>query len=597
MDNNSNTQQRLDGVRNAMAKLKLDALIIPHDDENLGEYTPLHCERLAWVTGFTGSAGAAIIMPERATLFVDGRYTIQAREQSPEPLFEHEDLVETPYAKWLTSQLKPGARVGFDPKLHNFSWYKKTKTLLEQYSMTLVPLENNLIDPLWSDRPAPSTAPARELPLTITGVSSQQKRDNIAKSLTEQQLDAALITQSESINWLLNIRGRDIECLPVVMGFAIVYQDSRCEFYTDPAKFSDPLQQHMGVGVTIHPQAEFSGALKQLGQQKARVQVDPDTANAWCQLLLESSGASLNPQADPCMQPKAAKNTAEVDGMKRAHLRDAAAVCRFLSWLDKLVEQGGDADEASLAAKIDGYRKELAEYVEPSFSTISALGPNAAMCHYNFRNGTPRKLECDGLYLVDSGGQYLDGTTDITRTVKVGQVSREMCRLFTLVLKGNIALDSARFPVGTSGIQLDVLARSALWQQGYNYAHGTGHGVGHFLNVHEGPQRISPKGSDTPLQPGMVVSNEPGYYREGGFGIRSENLLVVQSCDQPSELPMLCFEKLTYVPFDLRLIERSLLTEQEIDWINSYHAEVYRKISPALAGDDLLWLEQATRAL
>ncbi|MGY3927054.1 aminopeptidase P family protein [Aeromonas simiae] len=591
---------RVNLVRESLRELELDAFIVPHDDEHLGEYIPAEAERLAWMTGFTGSAGLAVLLIERAALFIDGRYTVQARLQAPGEIFEYHHLIETPHLVWLADQLERGAKVGFDPRLHSLNWFREADALLRERGIELVPVTDNPIDRHWSDRPAPSKAPVILYGEELAGMSSTAKREQIAADLRRRGLDAALLTQAESINWLLNLRGRDVERLPVVLGFAVLYANSTLDFFVDSDKLECfPFTQHVGNDVSLHPIDNLGEVLTRLGEDGLKVQADPATANAWCQLTLEQAGATLVAGQDPTLRLKACKNEVELAGMRAAHQRDAVAMVRFLAWLDRLVESGETAgvDEGTLADRLESFRKASDLYVEPSFDTISALGPNAAMCHYRHSNGVPRPFGQDGIYLVDSGGQYLDGTTDITRTVCVGEVDEEQKAMFTRVMQGHIALDQARFPRGTAGIQLDVLARMPLWRAGFNYDHGTGHGVGHFLSVHEGPQRIAPKGSMESLQPGMVLSNEPGYYRENAFGIRCENLVVVSESDEQGEVPMLRFERLTYVPFDTRLIDRALLSPDEFRWLNEYHAEVRRRLAPQLDGADLAWLEQATALL
>ncbi len=591
--------RRVAALRGYMAEQQLDALLIPHDDEHLGEYIPAEAERLAWLTGFNGSAGQAVLLAGQAALFVDGRYTLQARQQAPAPLFQCRHLIDEPPLEWLASQLHAGQRVGVDPRLHSLRWFRQAEARLARSGLSLVALENNPVDALWLDRPAPGKAAARLYPEQLAGQSSQQKRQAIASQLRQQGLDAALLTQADSINWLLNLRGRDIPCLPVVLGFALLHADASLDLFIDPDKLpAEELQQHAGADVRLHPTRQLGALLTRLGTEQRRVLADADTSNAWSQLRLEAAGASLVQGPDPCLLPKACKNAVEQQGMRDAHRQDAVAMCQFLAWLEERVANGDAADEASLAEQLARFREARPGYLEPSFDSISALGPNAALPHYRHSNGTPRALGLDGLYLIDSGGHYETGTTDITRTVKVGAVSDEMRQQFTRVLQGHMALDSARFPRGTSGIQLDVLARLPLWQAGFNYDHGTGHGVGHGLSVHEGPQRISPKGSLVPLAPGMVLSNEPGYYREGAFGIRCENLLLVEEDDSAGgEISRLRFARLTLVPFDIRLLDTSLLSAAEVDWLNGYHAEIRQQIAPLLDEATRHWLAQATRPL
>ncbi|MFC3913416.1 aminopeptidase P family protein [Pseudaeromonas sharmana] len=595
MTNHELIANRIQALRGWMAEQNLDALIIPHDDDHLGEYLPAEAERLAWATGFTGSAGVAVLLADTAALFVDGRYTLQARQQAPEALFQHLHLIEQPHVEWLAEQLDRHQRVAIDPRLHSYSGYQKMKALLAQKEIELACLEENPIDAMWQDRPAPSKADVMMYDIAYTGQSSEAKREAIAGRLRQQGLDAALLTQSESINWLLNVRGRDIPCFPVVLCYAVIYSNVSVDFFVDTDKLDcNAFSQHVGNDVSVYPLEKLGDVLHRIGEDKLKILVDGDTSNAWSLRLLKSSGATLVQGQDPCTLPKACKNAVELEGMRLAHQKDAVAMCRFLAWLDRQVEKHTEGDEGTLADQLQRFREEQEHFVEPSFDSISALGPNAAMCHYHHTNGTPRALGQDGIYLIDSGGQYLEGTTDITRTVKVGEVDDDVKRQFTRVLKGHIAIDRVRFPKGTSGIQLDVLARLPLWQAGYNYDHGTGHGVGHFLSVHEGPQRIASKGSLVPLEPGMVLSNEPGYYREGAFGIRCENLVVVEPSEEPSEITMYRFRRLTLVPFDVRLIDKSLLSEDEIVWINSYHAEVREAVKAHLSDHEIGWLLQAT---
>ena len=589
---------RIAALRAYMASHALDALIIPHDDEHLGEYLPAEAERLAWATGFTGSAGVAILLTEQAALFVDGRYTLQARQQAPSELFQFLHLIEQPPVEWLLGQLDRRQKVGADPRLHSLSWFRSTSATLAQKEITLVALEQNPIDLHWQDRPTPSKAEVMLYDEQYCGQNSLSKREAIASKLRQQGLDAALLSQSESINWLLNIRGRDIPCFPVALCFAVIYSNVSVDFFVDTDKLNcNGFNQHVGNHVSVYPLEKLGDVLKRIGEDRLKVLADADTTNAWSQMVLQQHGATLTQGQDPCMLPKASKNATELEGMRVAHQKDAVAMCRFLAWLDRQVEKGLDGDEGTLADQLLRFREEQDNFVEPSFASISALGPNPAMCHYHHTNGTPRPFGQDGMYLIDSGGQYLEGTTDITRTVKVGEVSDEMRQQFTRVLQGHIAIDRVRFPKGTSGIQLDILARMPLWQAGFNYDHGTGHGVGHFLSVHEGPQRIASKGSLVALEPGMVVSNEPGYYREGAFGIRCENLLVVEPSDEPSEIPMYRFRRLTLVPFDVRLLDKSLLSDSEIAWINGYHAQVREAVMSHLSDHEMGWLLQATAAI
>lgn len=589
--------ERLALIRQSMQEQGISAFIVPHDDQHLGEYTAPRDERLAWATGFTGSAGVAVILADQAALFVDGRYTLQARTQAPAECFTALHLVKDPYLDWLIDELPANSVVGVDASLHSLKWYQDAEQRLAKAHLTLKAIEQNPIDQYWLDRPDAPHDAAILFPEAVAGESSTSKRQKIAVQLREQGADAFLLTQNESINWLLNIRGNDIPHLPVTEGFAILYSNAAVDLFMEPARLDTQFSSHAGNDVSVYPADRLLEVLKRLGEDKLHIWLDENNCNAALGNSLLQAGATLIKQADPCLLAKACKNEAEVNGTIDAHRKDAVAVCRFLAWLQQSVEAGEAGDESTLADKLEGFRTEQEGYLQPSFATISALGPNAALPHYNFRNATPRPLGLDGIYLVDSGGHYQEGTTDITRTVQVGDVSEDMKRMFTLVMKGHIALSQASFPKGTSGIQLDVLARLPLWQAGFDFDHGTGHGVGHVLSVHEGPQRISPKGSVIPLQPGMIISNEPGYYRESAFGIRCENLVVVEPAAEAGEIERYAFKNLTLVPFDRRLLQLDLLTDTEKAWWNNYHREVFVSIAPFLQGAELLWLEQATEAI
>jgi Xaa-Pro aminopeptidase len=586
--------ERLALIRQSMQEQGISAFIVPHDDQHLGEYTAPRDERLAWATGFTGSAGVAVILADQAALFVDGRYTLQARTQAPETLFVHLHLVKDPYLDWITAQLPSGSQIGVDARLHSLKWFEDSAIKLEKAGFALHAVTTNPIDALWHDRPDAPHDPVILFAEEFAGESSVSKRQRISVKLREQATDAFLLTQNESINWLLNIRGNDIPHLPAADSFAILYSNAAVDLFIEPARLDSQFSSHVGNDVSVYPADHLLDVLKRLGEDKLHVWLDENNCNAAFGTTLATAGATLVRQADPCLLAKACKNEAEVNGTIDAHRKDAVAVCRFLVWLQQTLNAGEAGDESTLADKLESFRAVQDGYLQPSFATISALGPNAALPHYNFRNSTPRPLGLDGIYLVDSGGHYRNGTTDITRTVQVGPVSDDIKRMFTLVMKGHIALSQACFPKGTSGIQLDILARLPLWQAGFDFDHGTGHGVGHVLSVHEGPQRISPKGSLIPLQPGMIVSNEPGYYRESAFGIRCENLVVVEPVSETGEIERYALKNLTLVPFDKRLLQLELLTDTEKNWWNEYHREVFVAIAPFLQGNELLWLEQAT---
>lgn len=588
---------RLDAIRSEMAKNNLDAFIIPRADEYLGEYVPERNERLQWVSEFTGSAGMAIVLKESAAIFIDGRYTVQVKLQVDGKLFQYLSLTDTPQIQWLADTLTANARIGYDPRLHPLSWQKKAVAELTKSDMQLISVKQNPVDLHWQNRPAVSSAPAILFDAKSAGKTSQEKRLEIGKIVAKSGADMALITSLDSFCWLLNIRGSDVPRLPVILGSALLHANGDLVLFTQLDKLPSDIETHVGTGVTFRAEGELEAALNELSNIK--LLADPNASNAWSQLTAEQAGATLVAGLDPVALSKAQKNSSELAGMKACHIRDGVAVSRFLAWLDSEVAAGRFYDEGQLADKLETYRLEDPQYREPSFDTISAVGGNAAMCHYNHNNGVPALMTNNSIYLVDSGAQYLDGTTDVTRTIAIGQVTDEQRKMVTLVLKGHIALDQARFPRGTSGQQLDAFARQYLWQHGFDYDHGTGHGVGHFLNVHEGPQRIGKNSNDVALLPGMVLSNEPGYYRADEFGIRLENLVYVRPCEALAgiEREMFEFSALTMIPMDARLIDKSLLNDAEISWFNDYHKLVWSELSPLMQGDDLVWLENATKAI
>ncbi|CED70137.1 putative metallopeptidase [Aliivibrio wodanis] len=589
------TSQRIEQLRLWLAQQNFDALIIPHEDEFLGEYIPEHNERLLWATGFTGSAGAAVITQDKAAIFVDGRYTVQVRKQVPADVFEYRHLHEEPLLEWIKDTLETNAKVAIDARMHTAQWLKNATAIVDDY-VTLEVINSNPIDLIWADRPNVKVSDVRLMELELVGQSSADKRREIAQEVTKKNADAALLTQLDSICWLLNIRGLDVSRLPVLLSHAIIHADESVDFFLDPTRLPTNFIEHVGQGVRVHKPEALESTLQSLSGQK--VLVDSATSNAWMSLVLADAGAELIEAADPCLQPKAAKNETEKAGMKACHIRDGAAMVKFLTWFDAEVESGTLHNEAVLADKLQAFREEDETLADLSFDTISAAAGNAAMCHYNHENQPePGQLQMNSLYLVDSGGQYPDGTTDITRTLPVGTPRDEIKQQFTLVLKGHIGLASARFPKGTCGHQLDILARQHLWAQGYDYDHGTGHGVGHFLSVHEGPQGISKKVNTVALLPGMVLSNEPGYYRADEFGIRIENLELVVEIETKGDFSVLGFESLTRCPIDKRLINVDMLNRPELTWLNEYHQKVWSEVSPLVDGEVKEWLRQATAKL
>ncbi|HFD4055584.1 TPA: aminopeptidase P family protein [Vibrio parahaemolyticus] len=591
----NDTLSRVNAIREWLAQHNIDALLIPHEDEYLGEYVPAHNERLHWLTGFTGSAGAAVITQDKAAIFVDGRYTVQVTKQVPNELFEYRHLIEEPSLDWIQDNLTANASVAIDPRMHSSAWLDMAQAKLAG-KLELNILSSNPIDELWHDRPAPVVSDVRLMPTEAVGQSSESKRKEIAQLVAKAGADSAVITALDSICWLLNVRGLDVSRLPVLLSHAILHADSSVEYFLDPARLPAEFAAHVGTGVTVHHPEALQSRLEAMSGKK--VLLDPAISNAWFKLVLQNAGASVIAAADPCLMPKAAKNEVEIAGMKACHIRDGVAMSKFLCWLDAEVAAGNLHDEATLADRLEAFRKEDPTLMDLSFDTISAAGGNAAMCHYNHENQPePGKLELNTLYLVDSGGQYLDGTTDITRTIAIGQPSAEMIKQFTLALKGHIGVARARFPKGTRGYQIDTLARQHLWAEGYDYDHGTGHGVGHFLSVHEGPASISKKQIDVPLTEGMVLSNEPGYYRADAFGIRIENLELVVETPTNGDFPVLSFESLTRCPIDKRNINVDMLTRPELAWLNDYHQKVWEQISPLVEGEVKEWLREATLPL
>ncbi len=586
--------QRLALLRTKMREANIAAYIVPTTDEYLGEYVPEQNKRLAYLSGFTGSAGTLVVTQEQAALFVDGRYTLQALNQCPTPLFEHHHLINEPVLSWLKVTLIPGQSVALDGRVVSYRFFKTAETELRELNITLQALTHNPIDDIWEDRPAALVSPAILLSEAYSGESSTSKRSRVAESLKSAGADAAIISQLDSIAWLLNIRGNDVPHLPVLLSQSILLSDGTQHLFIDPAKIPEDFAEHVGKAVFVHEATDFSGFLERYGAQQPKILLDPDGTNALTALTCLACDCQLIEQKDPVELPKAQKNAVEVSGIRAAHIRDGAALSEYLCWIDEEVSQGHYHDEGALSDRLEQFRRALPELKDLSFSTISAAGSNAAMAHYSHTNGVPAALTPNSLYLVDSGGQYYDGTTDVTRTIAIGTPRHEHKNLFTRVLKGHIALATARFPEGVQGHQLDVLARQFLWEIGKDFDHGTGHGVGCYLSVHEGPQRIGKSPHATaPLLPGMVVSNEPGYYEPNDYGIRCENLMVVVRLASG----MLGFETLTFAPFDHRLIDQDLLTEAERRWLNDYHQTVFEKLGERIDPAVKPWLLQATAAL
>ncbi len=596
----SSYADRLAALREQLKEDRLDGFVVPLTDEHMSEYVGSYAQRLAWLTGFEGSAGSAVVLPEEAAIFVDGRYTLQVRSQVSASEWSYQSVPETSVADWLKEHAPEGARIGYDPWLHSRDWVKQATEALAARGAGLVAVKRNPIDAVWDDRPEASKAHLVVQPDQYAGNNAAEKRTEIADWLAKHKADAAVLSALDSIAWAFNVRGADVARTPVALAYALVHSDGTADLFVAGEKIGPEVRQHLGNGVRLHERSDFEPFLATLNGKT--VAVDPERAVAAIFEALDKAGANILALRDPTILPKAIKNAAEIAGQKSAQARDGAAIARFLKWVEGEAPSG-ELDELTASDHLEALRRENPELRDLSFDTISGAGPNGAIVHYRSSEKTNRKLESGSLYLVDSGGQYVDGTTDITRTVAIGEPTGEMRDRFTRVLKGHIAVATALFPKGTRGSQLDSFARRPLWEAGLDYAHGTGHGVGSFLAVHEGPQRIAPVGSsqaggDEPLRAGMILSNEPGYYKSGEYGIRIENLvLVVDKEVAGAEKEMLGFETLTHAPIERRLIVKQMLSAAELAWLNAYHAEVIAKIGPSLQGEDRAWLEAACAPL
>jgi len=589
---------RLKALRKELKSRDLDGFIIPRADEHQGEYVPPSAERLSWLTGFTGSAGLAVVLADRAAVFIDGRYTLQVRDEVPEDLFAYRHLIAEPATEWIGQELGKGKTIGFDPWLTTPNQATRYRRAAEQAGGTLVAVASNPVDTVWADRPNPPRGKIIPHESRYTGKSSHEKRHDIARTLKEQGQDAALLSAPESIAWLLNVRGDDLPYAPQPLSFAALHSDGRVDWFVDPGKPSEDLAQHLGPDISRYAPEQLGEVLDSMGTQRACVRLSGDADPEWIAERLRTAGASVTMGQDPCLLPKAIKNDAELNGARTAHERDGEALIRFLAWLDDAAKDG-KLTELEAADHLEACRQQSPELKGLSFTTIAGAGPNGAIVHYRVTPDSNRTLEPGSLFLLDSGGQYLDGTTDVTRTIAIGTPSDEMCDNFTRVLRGHIAIATARFPSGTTGSQLDPFARRPLWEVGLDYDHGTGHGVGSYLNVHEGPHRISKAPNAIALMPGMIVSNEPGYYKTGSYGIRIENLVAVVEMDHPEGRPQptLGFETLTQAPIDLRLVVPELMERHEITWLNDYHDWVRTQQTPQLDAKTAAWLKAATRPL
>lgn len=579
-------KNRLHALRAALAAQSLDGFILPVNDEFLGEYVPDSAKRLEWLTGFSGSAGMAVILKDKAAFFTDGRYTLQAEQQVGAD-FARFNSGEMAPERWLAETAEAGSVIGYDPFLH-------TKAALSRYQsktpgLVWQAVTPNPVDVLWENRPAVPASRPRIQPIELAGESSESKRKRIAADVHKAGAQALILTAPDSIGWLLNIRGSDVPYTPFILAYAILRADASLVWYLDEARVTPELKAHLGPQVTIASPERLSADLAAFKEQT--ILYDPAASPVWFHWRLTQSRAIVQDITDPCQLPKACKNEAEQQGAIAAHIRDGLAVTRFLCWLSS--QHPAALTELEVAAKLESFRAQSPLYLEPSFNTISGSGPNGAIVHYRADEASNRKLDANSLLLLDSGGQYADGTTDITRTVAIGHPSDEMRDRFTRVLRGHIALARARFPVGTTGSQLDTLARHYLWEAGLDYDHGTGHGVGSYLSVHEGPQRISKRGGDAALALGMIVSNEPGYYKTGEYGIRIESLVLVREAGER----FLRFDTLTLVPIDRAVIDAGQLSAPAREWLNEYHARVYATHAPHLDEAERGWLRQATAEL
>lgn len=585
-------------LRQSLEAQNLDGFLVPHADPHQCEYLPPAAERLARLTGFSGSAGFAIVLQTKAAVFVDGRYTLQAAQEVDTRAFEIVPIAKTTPSQWLGEQIKPAANIGYDAWLHTPVELERFAKVVDAAQATLSPVTDNPIDALWPDRPAPPASVVEPLKPPYAPLSCKAKLDLLARELKTRAATAAVLTTGDSIAWTFNLRAQDVPFTPLVLAFAIVTDTAKAQLFVDAARLHHDVPAHLGPDVDIIAPDKFGEALDALGRTQAPVSIDPKTTAQWIAQRLNEAGARLLDGDDPCLLPKACKTPAEIEGVKRAHVRDGVALVTFLAQLAETAPKGG-VSELSAARQLDALRANDDLFRGLSFPTISGSGPNGAIVHYRVTEDSDRKLKTGELYLVDSGGQYLDGTTDVTRTVAIGKPKREMQDRFTRVLKGHIAIATQHFPKGAHGQEIDILARRALWDAGLDYDHGTGHGVGTYLGVHEGPQRIAKRGPGVPLQVGMVLSNEPGYYKAGAYGIRIENLITVVPAPTPKggDREMLCFEALTLAPIDLNLIVPEMLNDDEKNWLNAYHTRVRETLSPLVDDPTRAWLVDATRPL
>ncbi len=597
----SKGKERVALLREWLAAKGLDGFIVPRADEHQGEYVPPRADRLKWLTGFSGSAGVAIVLASRAVMFVDGRYTLQVRDQVDLEIFSIDSLVANPPAEWIKSNLGKGARLGFDPWLHTINEVRDLNAAAEKCGATLVPLADNPIDAVWSDQPKPPLASVEIHPMAYAGELAKDKLARLAATIAKDGATHAVLTDPSSIAWAFNIRGGDVPHTPLALGFAVLAAEGPHLLFMDKRKLPTTAEAYLTQLADLRPPASLEAEIATLARSGARIALDPVLAAEKFRMLVVENGGAVISAADPARLPRATKNRAEIEGSRAAHRRDGAAVAKLLCWLD--AQAPDTIDEIAVVSRLEETRRQTGDETQMalrdvSFSTIAGAGSNGAIMHYRVSRETNRKLADGELFLLDSGAQYQDGTTDITRTVPIGTPTDEMRERYTLVLKGLIGISLLRFPAGVRGMDIDPVARLALWRAGLDYAHGTGHGVGSYLAVHEGPQRIAKTGTERLLE-GMMLSNEPGYYKPGSYGIRLENLILVTPAEQlpGADIAMHGFETLTLAPFDKRMLRQHLLNRDEIHWLDEYHARVLREIGPMVGGEVLAWLEKATAPL
>ncbi|GJL84305.1 MAG: Xaa-Pro aminopeptidase [Micavibrio sp.] len=589
-DKNSIYKVKLAALRENMAQQGLDGLIVPHADAFQSEYPPPGARRLEWLTGFSGSAGVAVVLADKAVVMSDGRYTIQLAQQVDGDLFETGDVTKAGVSKWLPKNASKGQVIGYDPWLFTPKQIEGLEDKIKDSEIVLKGVSENPVDVIWQDRPEAPMVAATIFPEEIAGISSAKKREMITEEVKKAGGDAVILTQPDSVCWLLNVRGNDVDYVPSILSYAILHVGGNVDWFVEPEKVPDDVKQHLGQGVQVLAPSEISQSIAKL---TGKVLLDFQRSPMW----FKEQKIDVIDFKDPCVSPKACKTKEERAAIEQAHVSDGVAIVRFLVWLDQEARKG-QLTELGVVEKLEEFRQLDKNYKGPSFDTISGFGPNGAIVHYRVSEETNSKIESSGLLLVDSGGQYHWGTTDITRTIAIGEPSEEMKVNFTRVLRGHIALATARFPAGTVGAQIDALARQPLWNSGLDFAHGTGHGVGCYLQVHEEAASISPRGKE-PFEAGMLISNEPGYYKKGAYGIRIENLVLVEEAERcaDTDTEMLNFKTVTLAPIDRKLIVANMLSMEERQWLNAYHERVRDVLSSKLDKDEVAWLTEQTHAL